>query len=142
MTKQKTKLKPLEILQKLDHAKTDKAKHKIIKEAWLNDNDEFFIGVQYAVDQSKKFNITSVPVVQDDDEESGDLTFLEFLKVANKISSSETTTELASKLVNDAALKANIFEWNLWYRRILLKTLPKYLPMTIIKDCLSTLTNA
>jgi hypothetical protein len=140
MTKQKTKLKPLEILQRLDQAKTDKTKHKIITDAWISDNEEFFLGLQYAFDNTIKFNITSVPAVQDDDEESGSLTFIEFIALAKKISSPNITIEAASKAVNDAALRANIFEWNLWYRRILQKTLQKHISEKIINDCLTALT--
>lgn len=132
---------PLQIIQKLNQAKTDKAKAKIIKIAWQSDCEDFFVGVELSFNLSVNFGLKSAPEIQDvDDGSPGSLSFKEFYQLAVQLSQSQLNPDQITESVTDAAMRANVTEWNEWYRRILLKTLPKYLPMNIIKDTLVELT--
>jgi hypothetical protein len=136
----KKKWMPLEILEKLDQAKTDKKKLDIIKQAWDRDAEEFFFGVALAFDDNVDFGLKKVPEIQDvDDGAAGEFTFNDFCILSQKLTKKELKGKAVAEAIEDAALKSNISEWNLWYRRILLKTLHKYIPMEILKEFLMTL---
>lgn len=143
MSRLKTEMKPIMIIQKLSEAKTSRSQEKIIKDAWESDSEDFFIGLELSVNPNINFNVTSAPEIQDpDDGDPGTLTFRDFHVVANRLSEGELSGEAAKQAINEAALKANITEWNLWYRRILLKTLHKCLPMDVIQSTLIRLTSS
>lgn len=138
----KKKWTPLEILEKLDQSKTDKKKLDIIKQAWDRDAEEFFFGVALAFDDNVDFGLKKVPEIQDEDDGApGEFTFNDFCILSQKLTSKELKGKDVAKAIEDAAMQSNISEWNLWYRRILLKTLHKYLPMEVLKIFLTSLTN-
>ncbi len=138
----KAQMKPITIIQKLDVAKSKRSQEKIIQDAWNSDSEDFFLGLEIALDPNMNFNLSTVPEIQDNDDGSeGDFTFKEFYLLAKQLANGQISGDASKKLLIDAAMKANISEWNLWYRRILLKTLPNYLPMDIIKNSLLKLTS-
>jgi hypothetical protein len=142
MTKRfKAPLTPVAIVQKLLIAKTKKLQEKILCDAWEFNCDDFFLGLQMAVDPDIKFNLISAPEIQDvDTGDPGTFTFVDFRKLAKNLVDKDIVGDVAKRAIVDAALKANITEWNLWYRRILLKTLPNVLPMDVVISTLSRLT--
>lgn len=131
--------KPIDIVLKLmdpnaDHAKT-------IRDAWESDDEEFFIGLDMSTNRSLDFGIEKVPGLPEDDEEPGTLTFQQFYQLAMGLAHDKPSFDEASRAIEEAAMSANALEWNLWYRRILLKSLTKYLPMETIQTELIRLTS-
>jgi hypothetical protein len=142
MPRFKAPLKPLAVLQKLQQAKTTKSQERVVTEAWNSDSEEFFVGFQLAVDPTVKFNVPTVPEIQDTDDGSpGTFSFADFIRLSNQLKNQELTGEAAQQALAKAACEANISEWNLWYRKILLKTLQAGLPMDTILKTLSRLTS-
>ena len=138
----KKKWTPLEIIEKLNQAKTDKKMLEVIKSAWERDSEEFFFGVALAFDEKVDFGLKKVPEIQDpDDGNPGEFSFNDFCNLAQKLTKKELKGKELSAAIEEAALKSNISEWNLWYRKILLKTLHKSLPMNLIKTFLEELHN-
>lgn len=113
----------------------------LIRVAWEEDCEDFFIGLDLATNPSINFGLTAVPEIdEEDDGAPGTLTFAHFHKVALNIASGELDPAQTTKLLEDCALTANVSEWNLWYRRILLKSLCLHLPMEVIQNVLIQLT--
>jgi len=131
--------KPIDIVLRLMDPAEDHA--AVIREAWNSDNEEFFIGLDLALNPSLDFGLDRVPGLPDDDTDPGTLTFSSFYKLAMGLAHENPNKDDAQQFVEDAALSANAQEWNFWYRRILLKSLTKHLPMETIQTELMRLTS-
>lgn len=131
-------LTPIEIVKGLMDPSVDH--NALIEQAWDSDSEEFFMGLDLAINPAINFGITKVPAIDEDDDGTGSLTFGEFYTLAMRLAHQDIMGELAKEAVVDAALRANVTEWNLWYRRILLKSLNKHLPMETIQHSLIRLT--
>jgi hypothetical protein len=142
MPKFKAPLKPLAVIQKLSLAKTKKGQEKVITDAWESDSEEFFVGLQLAVDPTVQFNLKTVPEIEDiDDGAQGTFGFADFVALAQNIAKNEMEPDAVKEALVTAACTANVSEWNLWYRKILLKTLHGSLPLDVILGTLSRLTS-
>lgn len=130
--------KPIDIVLRLMDPQADHA--AVIAEAWNEDCEEFFMGLDMATNPSYDFKVTKVPALPEDDEEPGTLTFAQFFNVAMSLANGRHLPEQVDSIVEDAAMAANALEWNFWYRRILLKSLHKHLPMETIQKELIRLT--
>ena len=136
-------MQPIMIIQKLALTKSKPAQSKIISDAWESDSEEFFLGLEMALDPNLNFHVVSVPEIQDpDDGDVGTFSFNDFLILSRSLANGNLKGDVVENLLIEAAQKANISEWNLWYRRILLKTLANSLPLDIIRSTLSRLTMA
>jgi hypothetical protein len=134
-------MKTIEIIQKLLAAQTYERVHDTISEAWEKDCEDFFLGLDLATNPAMNFGLAAVPEIdEEDDGDPGTLTFAYFYKVALNIASGELEASQVRKVLEDCALSSNITEWNLWYRRILLKSLASRLPMADIQKALISLT--
>lgn len=134
-------MKPIQIIQAVLKAQTAEDQAKAFKVAWDSDCEEFFIGLDLATNPNIQFGLAAVPEIDEvDDGDPGTLTFEYFHKVALNIANGELTAPQVRKLLEDCALTANISEWNLWYRRILLKNLHSHLPMDVLQNVLIQLT--
>ncbi len=143
MVQFKATMRPITIIQRLAAAKSKRSQQKIITDAWQSDSEEFFLGLEMALDPSQDFHLDSAPEIQDvDDGDPGTLTFSAFYLLAKSLANGDVKGEFAKRAVDEAAMKANISEWNLWYRRILLKTLDKSIPMDVIRSTLIRLTTS
>lgn len=142
MTRFRATLQPITIVQRLSEAKSKRSQAKVIRDAWESDSEEFFLGLEMALDPRANYHTVSVPEIQDtEDGDPGTFTFNDFCRLARNLKDGEIGGETAKRAIVAAALKANISEWNLWYRRILLKSLADILPMDVIQSTLSELTN-
>lgn len=131
----------IDIVKQLIQTSDIEKQTQIVKKAWEEDCDEFFVGIEMSLDESLDFKLKSVPEIQDpDDGEEGTFKFDDFKVLTAKLLDPELDDKTRKNLVNEAALSANITEWNLWYRRILLKNLHKYLPFEVIASTLMNLT--
>ena len=113
---------------------------RVIKYAWDENIEEFWVGLDLATSQYN-FQITKVPSLDLEDLEPGSLTFEEFFTLAMRLASGTLTGLEANQAIENIALKANAKEWNFWYRRILLKSLSKFIPIEVIKNELIRLTS-
>ena len=126
-------IKPIDIVLSLmdPHADHDKT----ILNAWNSDSDEFFMGLDLATNPNLDFGVDRVPALDDEDEEPGTLTFAQFYELLMVLAHDKPSANDVHRMIEETALIANAIEWNLWYRRILLKSLHKHLPMeTIVRN--------
>jgi hypothetical protein len=134
-------MRPVDIVIKLIGTGDPETQRAIIKEAWTADLIDFFIGLEIATNPKYDLGISSVFEIQDDDDGlPGDFTFLKFQDLVMKLSGRELAGPALKNALEQAAMTANITEWNLWYRKILLKKLHEILPMLVIRDTLLELT--
>lgn len=130
-------MRAVDIVSELLTAKPAQQK-KAVRSAWKN-CDDFFVGVQMSMDAQWHMALDKVPEIQDpDDGDPGDFTFAEFCMMWDLLRQADANT--AKEVIREAAERANITEWNLWYRKILLQRLHVDLPMPIIVDVLKQLT--
>jgi hypothetical protein len=131
-------MKTIEIVQSLLNPESN---HRItLEQAWDQDSEEFWIGLSLGTSPDYDFKVSNVPALPDDDEEPGTLTFAEFYDLALKLHHGDLVGISAQDAIENTALSADAKEWNLWYRRILLKSLSKHLPMKTIQEELIRLT--
>ena len=96
-------------------------KEDVIKQQAEADNSEFFEGCKMALDKLYTFGVKQVPTKT---EENGNgLTWSEFKDLAKDLADRKLTGHDARDAILDAMGKADIDEWNYWYRRILIKDL-------------------
>jgi len=112
-----------------------------IEQAWDQDVEHFWIGLSLGTSPDYDFGVTKVPGLSQDDQEPGTLTFPEFYDLALKLSNRDLIGAAAQEAIEQAALRAEAQEWNLWYRRILLKSINKHFPMETIREELIRLTS-
>jgi len=110
-----------------------------IQRAWRENCDDFFVGLDLATNSSD-FKVSKVPALDELDTEPGTLTFQTFLSAAMNLAGTQFTDQQANDIVRVLALSSETQEWNLWYRRILLKSLARHLPMETIQSELIRLT--
>lgn len=134
-------VRAVDILKQLIMTPDPEAQAQIIKDAWNSDQEDFFIGIDLASNPAYNFGLEKVPEIDEDDDGSGDFSFEDFYNLAMLLANGKIAGPDAKHAVTQAALAANVSEWNLWYRRILLKTLPKYLPVAVIRKTLLELTS-
>lgn len=111
-------LKPWEVIRDLEADNSRLAKEAVVRREAEAGNDEFFKGCQWALDSMITFGIRQV------EEKVGNgqgITSQEFYSLADQLRNRELTGNAAINAVNDLRTKAQELEWNLWYRRILIK---------------------
>lgn len=130
--------KPIDIVLSLMDPHAD---HRVVIEAaWDKNIEHFWIGLDLATSPEYDFGLMTVPALDLEDEEPGSLTFDQFYQLAMSLANKDLVGEAAREAVEEAALTADAREWNFWYRRILLKSLPKHLPLDTIQKELIRLT--
>jgi hypothetical protein len=132
-------MKPIDIVLSLMNPQGDH--RSIIEQAWDQDVEHFWIGLSLSTSADYNFGLPRVPALDEEDEEPGTLTFNEFYDLAMKLAHGDLVGAEAQAAVEEAALRADAKEWNFWYRRILLKSLAKHLPMETIQKELIRLTS-
>lgn len=123
----------LKLLKSLKTANPERTR-KIVKKEWDTNNEEFFVGLQLALDPS--LNVKNVPAWDDNDDALGSITMERFHSDMMKIK----TGSDPAKIVPTLAEMSGSNQWNLWYRKILTKDIVKELPMDIIVEVLGELT--
>ena len=131
-------MRPIDIVLALMDPQADHP--AVIKKAWENDIESFWIGLSLSTSSDYNFGLNRVPALDESDDEPGTLTFDQFYDLAMKLHHGDLSGDAAVQAVNNAALSADAKEWNLWYRRILLKSLTKHLPIDTIQKELIRLT--
>lgn len=134
-------MKPLDIVKKLEKSKRDSTKIKTIEEAWKKDCDDFFTAIELSISPNFNFGLDKVPeILEEDDGDLSTFTFDDFVWRCYDLASGKLSLKEKKEIVNDMAMNANITEWNLLYRKILLKNFHEKLPMDLIRETLKRLT--
>jgi len=113
-------LKPWEVVAELEADNSRLAKEAIVKREAEQGNDELFRGFRAAYDAMVTFGVKKV------EEKSGDgkgITADAFWKVADQLAARTLSGNAAQTAINYLRMNATEAEWNLWYRRILIKDL-------------------
>ena len=113
-------LKPWEVIAELESDNSRLFKEAVIKREAEAGNDELFRGFRAAYDAMVTFGVKKV------EEKTGDgkgITSDAFWKLADQLSSRQVTGNAAQTAINYLRMNATEQEWNLWYRRILIKDL-------------------
>ena len=113
-------LKPWEVVRELEADASRLAKEAVVKSEALASNAEFFRGCRAALDSMITYGIRQV------EEKSGNgrgLSPDKFWETAQALAERKLTGNAAITAVNYMRMNAQETEWNLWYRRILIKDL-------------------
>jgi len=113
-------LKPWEVIAELEADNSRLAKEAVIKREAEAGNTAFFDGTRLALDSMVTFGVRQVA------EKTGDGKGLNsdiFYQTANKLAARELSGNAALTAINHMRMNAREAEWNLWYRRILIKDL-------------------
>jgi DNA ligase-1 len=111
-------LKPWEVVRELEADASRLAKEAIIKREADSGNDELFRGFRAAYDAMVTYGVKKV------EEKSGDgrgISADAFWKTADRLANRDLTGNEAQVAINFLRMNAKQDEWNLWYRRILIK---------------------
>ena len=111
-------LKPWEVIQELEADASRLAKEAIIKRESDASNDELFRGFRAAYDAMVTLGVKKV------EEKTGDgrgISADAFWKTADRLANRSLTGNEAQVAINYLRMNAKEDEWNLWYRRILIK---------------------
>ena len=112
---------PWDIIKELEADGSRLVKEAIIQREAVDSNDEFFAGCRLALDAMTTFGVKQVDVKED---ASGlGLAWKDFVKLADDLSSRTLTGHAALAAIANAMKLAKPEQWNLWYRRILIKDL-------------------
>jgi DNA ligase-1 len=111
---------PWHIIEQLELDNSRLYKEEVVAREAAAGNTEFFLGARLALDAMVTFGVKQV------DTKTGDgkgLSWDTFKKLADQLSSRQLTGNAAQTAVNFARMNATEAQWNLWYRRILIKDL-------------------
>ena len=111
-------LKPWEVIAELEGDNSRLIKEAVVRRESENGNDELFRGFRAAYDAMITFGVKKV------EEKSGNgkgLTAERFWRIAQELAERRLTGNAAQTEINSMRLDATEAEWNMWYRRILIK---------------------
>jgi len=116
----------LELISALRNTGGRTDKEQLLMNAFTAGNREFFEGFKMAYDPTVTYGVKKIALIDEIDSEIGmddtdNLSFSDFKKLANALETRELTGNNAKKAINEAAEQCNIDKWNNFYRRILLK---------------------
>jgi len=115
-----TRTQPQTIIKALESDNSRLAKEKIIADAMNEGLDEFFEGVKMALDKLYTFGVQQVPEATVDGQ---GLSWDVFKELARRLYTRELTGHAARDSIELTKNLATIEQWNLFYRRILIKDL-------------------
>ena len=113
---------PQQVIEKLELDNSRLAKEAVIQSAMQEGLDEFFEGVQMALDPLVTFGVKQVPERTDILTGQG-LSWNVFKELADKLIARELTGHAARDAIELAMGVATTEQWNMFYRRILIKDL-------------------
>ena len=111
---------PHEIIRRLEADNSRLAKEAIIEDAMTQGLDEFFEGVQMALDPLVTYGVKQVPEATVNGQ---GLAWPVFAELANKLIARELTGHAARDAIELTMNIATVEQWNMFYRRILIKDL-------------------
>lgn len=128
---------PADVIELIAATNSRNEKEAILQRAWDAGIVEFFAGCKMALDSLNTFGVQKVPLIEVDDGSEGDFGWPEFATLSSQLSARTLTGNAARDALRAAAEVANARDWNLWYRRLLLKDLKCGLTETTINKVLT-----
>ena len=113
---------PQEVIARLESDNSRLAKEAVIQSAMEEGLDEFFVGLRMALDPLVTFGVKQVPERSDVLTGQG-LSWGNFETLANQLIKRELTGHAARDAIELAMGVATTEQWNMFYRRILIKDL-------------------
>ena len=113
---------PQEVIARLESDNSRLAKEAVIQSAMEEGLDEFFVGLRMALDPLVTFGVKQVPERNDVLTGQG-LSWNNFETLANQLINRELTGHAARDAIELAMGVATTEQWNMFYRRILIKDL-------------------
>jgi len=129
----------IDIIKRLQETSSRNEKEEILNEAWHSGNRDFFMGAKLAYDPMITFGIAKIAELVENDGQIGIFSFTDFLELVGKLKRRELTGNAARDAINNSALNSDFEEWNLFFRRILLKDLRIGLEEKTINKVLKTI---
>lgn len=116
---------PADVILALEGTNGRLDKERIVQQAWDLGLVEFFEGAQMAYDALRTFGVKKVPLIEDEDDPMFSSTFgwKDFKDMASMLETRELSGNAARDMLRTAANASSVRDWNLFYRRILLKDL-------------------
>jgi DNA ligase-1 len=113
---------PQDIIRRLESDNSRLAKEAVLKEALAEGVPEFFEGIKMALDPLVTFGVKQVPERKDKLQGQG-LAWETFVELAMKLAGRQLTGHAARDAIELAMSVATDEQWNMFYRRILIKDL-------------------
>jgi DNA ligase-1 len=113
---------PQDIIRRLESDNSRLAKEAVLKEALAEGVPEFFEGIKMALDPLVTFGVKQVPERKDKLQGQG-LAWETFVELAMKLAGRQLTGHAARDAIELAMDVATDEQWNMFYRRILIKDL-------------------
>lgn len=113
-------MKPWEVVRELEADNSRLVKESIVAREAVANNTEFFAGARLALDSMITFGVKKVP---ESKLNGTGLDWEKFNTAVTKLSKREVTGHAAQDLIEGLMALATQEQWNLWYRRILIKDL-------------------
>jgi len=116
-------MQPWQVIQQLESDNSRIYKEGILKALMLQTpyDDDFWQGCRLALDHMVTFGIKQVPIKTDED--GAGMDFVDFEIAINGLITRTTTGNAAHDLIRHMMKVCDKDQWNLWYRRILIKDL-------------------
>lgn len=116
-------MQPWQVIQQLESDNSRIHKEGILKALMLQTpyDDDFWQGCRLALDHMVTFGIKQVPIKTDED--GAGMDFVDFEIAINGLITRTTTGNAAHDLIRHMMKVCDKEQWNLWYRRILIKDL-------------------
>jgi DNA ligase-1 len=111
---------PWSVITQLEADNSRLHKEEVVAREASAGNIEFFLGARLALDAMTTFGVKQVEPKTGD---GAGLSWDTFKKTADALATRQLTGNAALTAVNTIRLKATEEQWNLWYRRILIKDL-------------------
>jgi DNA ligase 1 len=109
------------IIRKLESLSGRLDKESVIEEQAQLDNQEFFQGIRYALDNLVSFGVKQVPHHPGPDGQG--VTWQQFLVLLEELRHRRLTGDAARDAISSVMAHSTVSQWNDWYRRILIKDL-------------------
>jgi DNA ligase 1 len=128
---------PADVVEALAGTGSRIDKERILQLAWDNQITEFFEGVQVSLDALVSFGVKQVPLIADGGNAVEQYSWIEFKALRDQLANRSLTGHAARDALRSAAERAPARDWNLWYRRLLLKDLKAGVTETTINKVLN-----
>lgn len=114
----------LSLIDSLSIETSHVGKARILREAFMMGEREFFTLARVALDPLANFGVTKAPRIEpEDDDEPGTLSITDFLTLCRRLASRDLAGDSARNALNLAAQRCHAPTWNRVYRRVILKNL-------------------
>lgn len=116
-------MKPHDVITALEGTSSKLEKEQIVREAFLAECYDFFVGAQLAYDALVTFGVKKAPKLSEDDGSASSVIMDDFLQLTTRLRRRELTGHAARDAIEDFLQKCSFNDWNNFYRRVLLKDL-------------------